>query len=219
MPTRQVFHQDMTELSKKISIMGMMVQERVIMAIDSLGKQDMELANKVITGDLNINDLQTEIEEKSILLLAMQQPLANDLRKIVACFKIAMHLERIGDLAADIAKVTLRIGNAKLIKPLIDIPRMGKLVSEMIINGLAAYVQVDAEMAREMSLMDEEIDHLYGQIFQDLLLLLLEDPKMMNQATYLILVGRFLERMGDYCTNIGEEIVYIATGKRTDLNS
>ncbi|SPF48821.1 Phosphate-specific transport system accessory protein PhoU homolog [Candidatus Desulfosporosinus infrequens] len=218
MTPRQVFHQDLAELSQKISIMGMTVQERVSMSIDSLCQQDMELANKVIAEDLNINDQQAEIEEKSILLLAMQQPLATDLRKIVAGFKIAMHLERIGDLAADIAKVTLRIGKAKLIKPLIDIPRMGKLVGEMIVKGLAAYVQVDAEKAQEMTLMDEEIDHLYGQIFQDLLLLLLEDPKMINQATYLILVGRFLERMGDYCTNIGEEIVYIATGKRTDLN-
>ena len=219
MTTRNAFDRDLEELSRKISIMGMMVQERVGMAIVSLSKQDMELANEVITGDISINELQAEIEENIILLIAIQQPIATDLRKIVAGFKITMHLERIGDLAADIAKVTIRIGNAKLIKPLIDIPQMGKLVCDMIVKGLDAYVHVNAKKAQEMSLIDEEIDHLYGQIFRELLVFLMEDPKMINQATYLILVGRFLERMGDYCTNIGEDIVYIATGKRTDLNS
>lgn len=219
MTTRHAFDQELEELSRNISHMGMMVQERVSMAIDSLSKQDMELANEVIVGDLSINELQAEIEEKSILLIAIQQPFATDLRKIVAGFKIAMHLERIGDLAADIAKVTIRIGNAKHIKPLIDIPRMGKLVCEMIVKGLDAFGQINAEKALEMSLIDEEIDHLYGQIFRELLVFLMDDPKLINQATYLIFVGRFLERMGDYCTNIGEDIVYIATGKRTDLNS
>ncbi len=219
MATRQAFDQELEELSNKIIIMGTMVQDRVGKAVDSLTKQDMELANEVITGDLSINELQAEIEEKSILLIAMQQPFATDLRKIVAGFKITMHLERIGDLSVDIAKVTIRIGNAKLIKPLIDIPRMSKLVGEMIVKGLEAYVQVNAEKAQEMALIDEEVDHLYGQIFRELLVFMMEDHEKINQATYLILVGRFLERMGDYCTNIGEDIVYIATGKRADLNS
>ena len=142
MATRHAFDQELEELSNKIMIMGTMVQERVGMAIASLSNQDMELANEVITGDLSINELQAEIEEKSILLIAMQQPFATDLRKIVAGFKITMHLERIGDLAVDISKVTIRIGNTKLIKPLIDIPLMGKLVVEMIGKGLEAYVQV-----------------------------------------------------------------------------
>lgn len=219
MTTRHAFDQELKELSEKIAIMGILVQKSVGMSIDSLSNQDMELANEVITGDLCINELQAEIEEKCILLIAIQQPFATDLRKIVAGFKITMHLERIGDLAADIAKVTIRIGNVELIKPLIDIPRMGKLVGEMIVKGIDAYVQVNAEKALEMSLIDEDIDHLYGQIFRELLVFLKEDPNMVDQATYLILVARFLERMGDYCTNIGEDIVYIATGKRTDLNS
>ncbi len=219
MATRHAFDQELEELSNKIMIMGTMVQERVGMAIASLSNQDMELANEVITGDLSINELQAEIEEKSILLIAMQQPFATDLRKIVAGFKITMHLERIGDLAVDISKVTIRIGNTKLIKPLIDIPLMGKLVVEMIGKGLEAYVQVNAEKAKVMSLIDEEIDHLYGQIFRELLVFMMKDPETINQATYLIFVARFLERMGDYCTNIGEDTVYIATGNRTDLNT
>ena len=219
MATRHAFDQELEELSNKIMIMGTMVQERVGMAIASLSNQDMELANEVITGDLSINELQAEIEEKSILLIAMQQPFATDLRKIVAGFKITLHLERIGDLAVDISKVTIRIGNTKLIKPLIDIPLMGKLVVEMIGKGLEAYVQVNAEKAKVMSLIDEEIDHLYGQIFRELLVFMMKDPETINQATYLIFVARFLERMGDYCTNIGEDTVYIATGNRTDLNT
>jgi phosphate transport system protein len=153
-----------------------------------------------------------------MLLIATQQPFARDLRKIVAGFKISINLERIGDQAVDIAKTTLRIGTSPLIKPLIDLPRMAEIVHQMISQGLQAYVQEDEVLARQMSQMDDSVDQLYKQIFRELLLLMIEDPTNINQGTHLLFTARFLERMGDYCTNVAEEAVYLVTGKRTDLN-
>lgn len=216
--TRSLFDQALEDLNERIFCLGDMVRSQVNEGILSLVNQDLELANKVITGDLEVNELQSEIEEKCMLLIATQQPFAKDLRKIVASFKISINLERMGDLAVDIAKLTLRIGDQKLIKPLIDIPRMGELVQAMIQQGLTACKNEDAEEAKNMAARDDEVDHLYNQIFRELLLLMIEDPKTINQATYLLFAGRHLERMGDYCTNISEEVLYMVTGKREDLN-
>jgi phosphate transport system protein len=216
--TRHQFDIALDDLRQKIMDLGSKVEQRIAQGVDSLARQDMELANQVIVGDLEINDLQAEIEEQCMLLIATQQPFARDLRKIVAGFKISINLERIGDQAVDIAKTTLRIGTSPLIKPLIDLPRMAEIVHQMISQGLQAYVQEDEVLARQMSQMDDSVDQLYKQIFRELLLLMIEDPTNINQGTHLLFTARFLERMGDYCTNGAEEAVYLVTGKRTDLN-
>jgi phosphate transport system protein len=218
MSTRQKFDNDLEELRLNILDLGKMVEQRIGLAVGSMVNQDLELANTVVVGDLAVNDLQASIEEKCILLIATQQPFASDLRKLVTGFKISIYLERMGDLSVDLAKLTIRIGHEKLIKPLIDIPRMSVLVQEMINIGLKAYVQEDCETAAQMALMDDKVDKLYSQVFDDLLVLIIEDPKKVTQAHYLLFAGRFLERMGDYCTNIAEEIVYLCSGKRVDLN-
>ncbi|MDA8443431.1 MAG: phosphate signaling complex protein PhoU [Peptococcaceae bacterium] len=218
MTTRHEFDNALAELRCQIIKLGTIVNERIGQAVQSLASQDMELANQVIVGDIEVNDLQAKIEEKCTYLIATQQPFARDLRKIVAGFKISINLERMGDLAVDIAKVNLRIAKTPLIKPLIDVPRMGDTVRRMIAKGLEAYVNEDEVAARVMSKMDDGVDNLYNQVFRELLVFMMEDPKTINQATYLIFVGRFLERMGDYCTNIAEEIVYLVTGSRADLN-
>lgn len=218
MTTRLNFDNSLEELRCKIAKLSSMVQERIQQSVQSLVSLDKELANQVVVGDLEVNDLQAEIEERCMFLIATQQPFARDLRKIVAGFKISINLERMGDLAVDIAKVNLRIGTGPLIKPLIDIPHMSEKVRIMISQGLEAYVKEDELLARQMSKMDDDVDHLYKQIFRELLTFMMEDPKTINQATHLMFVSRYLERMGDYCTNFAEEIVYIATGKRSDLN-
>ncbi|HZW83067.1 MAG TPA: phosphate signaling complex protein PhoU [Candidatus Deferrimicrobium sp.] len=218
MTTRHQFDIALDDLRQKIMQLGGKVEQRIAQGLDSLTRQDMELANQVIVGDLEINDLQAEIEEQCMLLIATQQPFARDLRRIVAGFKISINLERIGDQAVDIAKTTLRIGTTPLIKPLIDLPRMAEIVRHMISMGLQAYVEEDEVLARQMSQMDDSVDQLYKQIFRELLLLMIEDPKTINQGTHLLFSARFLERMGDYCTNVAEEAVYLVTGKRTDLN-
>jgi phosphate transport system protein len=216
--TRQQFDNALEELRQRILELGTLAEERIALAVETLYSQNLEKADSVIVGDLQLNQLQSSIEEKCILLIATQQPLARDLRKVVAGFKISMYMERMGDLAVDVAKITIRIGKEKLIKPLIDIPRMSTLVQDMIARGLTAYINEDPAIAEEMSEIDHEVDHLYNQIFRELLVLMMSDPKTINQANNLLFAARYMERMGDYCTNIAEEIVYTVTGNRPDLN-
>ena len=218
MSARQKFDNELEELRVNILELGNMVNQQIALAVRSLINQDLELANSIVVKDLDLNDLQAIIEEKCILLIATQQPFARDLRKLVACFKISIYLERMGDLAVDIAKVTIRIGQEKLIKPIIDIPRMSALVNEMIDIGLKAYVNEDCAVAAEMALMDDDVDKIYAGVFGDLRTIMMKDPNEVTQANYLLFASRFLERLGDYCTNIAEEIVYICNGKRLDLN-
>lgn len=218
MPTRQQFDLDLEELRLNIIDLGKMVDQRIALSIESLVNQNMELADTVVVGDLVVNELQASIEEKCIKLIATQQPFARDLRKLVAGFKISIYLERMADLSVDLAKLTLRIGQEKLIKPLIDIPRMSSLVQEMLNKVLKAYVQEDCEAASLIALMDDEIDGIYSNVFDELKHIMMANPDQVTQANYLLFACRFLERMGDYCTNIAEEIVYLCTGKRVDLN-
>ena len=218
MPTRQKFANDLEELRLNILDLGNMVDQRIGLAVQSLINQNLELANTIVVGDLAVNDLQAIIEEKCILLIATQQPFAGDLRKVVAGFKISIYLERMGDLSVDLAKLTIRIGQEQLIKPLIDIPRMSALVQEMISQGLKAYVKEDCEAAALMALMDDDIDKIYAHVFDELRAIMMKNPEQVTQANYLLFACRFLERMGDYCTNIAEEIVYLCSGKRVNLN-
>jgi len=218
MSTRQKFDKALEEMRLNILDLAEMIEQRIGLAVESLINQDLELANTVVVGDLVVNNLQAIIEEECILLIATQQPLARDLRKVVAGFKISIYLERMGDLAVDLAKLTIRIGQKKLFKSLIAIPRMGALVQEMINKGLKAYVQEDRDTAAQMAMMDDKVDKLYAQVFDELMVLIMEDSKQVTQANYLLFACRFLERMGDYCTNIAEEIVYLCSGKRVDLN-
>lgn len=218
MPTRQKFDEDLEGLRLNILDLGKMVNQRIVLAVESLIKQDMEIAKTVIMGDLAVNELQAMIEEKCILIIATQQPFARDLRKVVAGFKISIYLERMGDLSVDIAKITVRIGEDQLIKPLLDIPRMTDLVEEMVNLGLQAYVQEDCKTAAEMAAIDDEIDEIYSSVFGELLGIMMKNPSQVTQANHLLFVCRFLERLGDYCTNIAEEIIYICTGKRLNLN-
>ncbi|HZK52700.1 MAG TPA: phosphate signaling complex protein PhoU [Desulfosporosinus sp.] len=218
MPIRQKFDNDLEELRLSILDLGKRVDQRIVLAVESMIHQDEEKARTVIVGDLEINHLQALIEEKCILIIATQQPFARDLRKVVAGFKISIYLERMGDLSVNIAKLTIRIGQEKLIKPLLDIPRMSSLVEEMVNLGLQAYVQEDCKVASEMAAMDDEVDGIYSQVFEELLAIMMKYPSQVTQANYLLFACRFLERLGDYCTNIAEEIIYICTGKRLNLN-
>jgi len=218
MPTRVKFDNDLKDLRLNILDFGNMVDQQIALAVSSLINQDLELANSIVVRDLDLNDLQAIIEEKCILLIATQQPIAHDLRKLVAGFKISIYLERMGDLAVDLAKIAIRIGREELIKPLVDIPRMSAIVHEMIDIGLKAYVNEDCGAAAEMALMDDDIDKIYSGVFGELRTIMMEEPNKVTQANYVLFASRFIERLGDYCTNIAEEIVYICNGKRMDLN-
>lgn len=215
---RSTFLADLQELENAMLKMGSLVEEAIARAIDSLVRQDNELARSVIQGDDRIDALQLEIEDRCLRLIALQQPLARDLRFIGTALKIVTDLERIADHAADIAQVALRLSGEPYIKPLIDIPRMAELARGMLRDSLTAYVQEDVDLAYSMADRDSQVDSLYNQVFRELLVFMMEDPRTIPQATRLLMVAQYLERVADHVTNLGESLIYMVTGERKDLN-
>jgi len=213
-----VFEEKMHLLLEKLQEMGSLVEESIARSIESLKKQDLELAQKVIDGDDIIDDLEREIEGKCLEVIATQQPMARDLRRVATLFKMISDLERMADYATSIAKITIRIGHQPLIKPLVDIPRMAILSQKMVKQSLDAYVREDITLAEAVGQDDDEVDNLFGQIFRELLTIMMENPKTITQATQLLFVGRWLERISDHATNIAEEVIFLVTGKKLNLN-
>lgn len=218
MGARSYFDKELMQLYDMLKDMGNMVEEAIDNSIKSLVTQDTELAEQVIRNDDVIDGMELRIEERCIKLIATQQPLAGDLREIFTTLKIITDLERMADHAVDIAKVAKRLAGERYIKPLIDIPRMAGLVREMVRDCLRAYINKNPDLAHSISEKDDEIDALYKQVFRELLVYMMEDPKTINQATQFIMVSRFLERIGDHTTNVCEWVVYMITGQRKDLN-
>ncbi|EAX47263.1 phosphate uptake regulator, PhoU [Thermosinus carboxydivorans Nor1] len=214
MVTRQSYDQELEALRQELLRMGNAVAMAIEDAVQSLAKQDVNLARKVIEGDDIIDKMEVDIEDKCMVLIARQQPLARDLRIISTGLKITTDLERIGDHAYDIANVTLRLAHQPLIKPLVDIPRMAGMAQKMLHNALEAYFKLDITLAEQVCLADDEVDNLYQQIFRELLTYMMEDPRTISQATQLIFVGRYLERIADHATNIAEWVIYLVTGQR-----
>lgn len=213
-----VFEEKMNGLQEKLQYMGGLVEEAIARAIESLKKQDPNLARAVIEGDDRIDDLEQEIEEKCLEVIATQQPMARDLRRVATLFKMINDLERMADYATSIAKITIRIGQQPFVKPLVDIPRMAFLSQKMVKQSLDAYVREDVELALTVGTDDDEIDHLFGQIFRELLTIMMENPKTITQAAQLLFVGRWLERISDHATNIAEEVIFLVTGEKKNLN-
>lgn len=199
--------------------MGTLVEETIYKAVRSLQDRDLDLAREVVAGDSVIDNMELDIERRCLELFALQQPMARDLRTIGTALKITTDLERMADLATDIAKITIRMQGEPLIKPLVDIPRMAEIARSMLRDSLNAYVNHDDQLAMEMIERDHEVDHLYAQIFRELLVLMMEDPRKITQGTYLLFVAKYLERIGDHATNLGEWIIYMTTGERKELNN
>jgi phosphate transport system protein len=184
-----------------------------------LKNRDLDLANQVISDDVKVNNKRFEIEEKCIELIATQQPMASDLRIIVAVLNITSEVERIGDYAEGIAKIAVLIGDEPPLKPLIDIPRMADMTESMLQRSLEALINHDAETAREISAEDDNIDHLYDQVFRELISFMVEDPRTITRATRLIWVAHNLERCADRVTNICERVVFVVTGKMEEIGA
>jgi len=213
-----VYEEKMSWLQEKLQQMGSLVELSIARSIEALKNQDLELAQTVIDGDDIIDDLEGEIEEKILELIATQQPMAKDLRRVATLFKMINDLERMADYATSIAKITLRIAYQPLIKPLVDIPRMALLSQKMVKQALDAYVREDVDLATEVGKDDDEVDNLFGQIFRELLTIMMENPKTITQATHLLFVGRWLERISDHATNIAEDVIFLVTGEKKNLN-
>lgn len=218
MQQRHTFDIALRELKLKLLHMGGDVQEAMRKAIEGLKSLDMASAEQVVEGDRRINRQEHDIEDLCIRLIATQQPVATDLRKIVAGMRIASDLERMGDLAVDVAKSTLRLRGQTLIKPLIDIPKMSEIIDQMISDALNAYVENSTELANRLKPADDDVDRIYRNIVEELFAVSKENPDVVSQAMALAFVGRYLERIGDHATNIGESVIYIITGERSDLN-
>ncbi len=213
-----VFAEKMSWLQDNLQYMGSLVEEAIGRSIEALKKQDMDLARAVIEGDDRIDQLEQEIEEKCLEVIATQQPMAKDLRRVASLFKIINDLERMADYATSISKITLRIADQPLIKPLVDVHRMSVLSQKMVKQSLDAYVREDVELAVSVGTDDDEVDKLFGQIFRELLTIMMENPKTITQATHLLFVGRWLERISDHATNIAEEVIFLVTGEKKNLN-
>jgi len=216
--SRSSFHDQLSDLQQDILKMGTLVQEAIHKAVRSLAQKDPGLAEEVIEDDDRVDEMELDIEKRCLQLLALQQPMATDLRAIGTALKIITDLERMADHAVDVARVTVRLGGEPLIKPLVDIPRMAELAQTMVHEALHAYVDRDHQRALQMIEHDDEVDHLYGQIFRELLTYMMEDPKTIKQATHLLFVASHLERVADHATNLGEWIIYMVTGERKEMN-
>ncbi len=216
--TRNYFDKELQELQVLMLKMSSVTEETLSNAVKALKNQDIELAKRVINDDDIVDDMELEIEDRCCKLIALQQPLATDLRVITTALKIITDLERIADYAVDISKITLKLSEETYIKELIDIPRMGEITARMIRESIDAYVHLDIEKAKAAAKLDDEVDAIYKQIYRELLLIMIEDPRKINQATYFLFIGRYLERIGDHITNICERIIYTVTGEHVDLN-
>jgi phosphate transport system protein len=219
MEIRTAFHKKLREIQDEILAMGSMVGKATLRSIDALKNRDLELARQIISGDKKVNQKRFEIEERCIELIATQQPMASDLRIIVAVLNIVTELERIGDHAEGIARIAIMIGDEPPLKPLIDIPRMAEQMVDMLRRSLDAFINRDDEAARKISAEDDTIDQLYDQVFRELLTFMAEDPRTITRATRLIWVAHNLERSADRVTNICERVVFVVTGKMEEIGA
>lgn len=212
--TRQSYDQDLATLREDLLHMGVVVTNAIDKAVESLAKRNVSLAKQIMDGDDVIDDMQVDIEDKCMVLIARQQPMARDLRIIGTGLKITTDLERVGDHAFDIAKIAVDLNGKELIKPLVDIPRMAKMSQTMLKDALEAYINLDIALAEQVCAADDEVDQLNQQLFRELLTYMMEDHRTISQATQLILVARSLERVADHATNIAEWVIYLVTGQR-----
>ena len=216
---RASFERHLRELQDEVLVLGSMADKAIARSMEALKKRDLELARQVIADDLKINQKRFDTEGKCIELIVTQQPVASDLRVIVAVLNIIIDLERIADHAGGIAKITLMIGDEPPLKPLVDLPRMAEKARDMLYRSLDAFISRDIEAAKQISTEDDEVDNLYDQVFRELLTFMMEDPRTITRATHLIWVAHNLERTADRVTNICERVVFTATGKMEEIEA
>ena len=215
---REDFDQELHDLQHRLLTMSDMVDRAIDRAMRALIARDQEAARHIMKEDGLINETERDIIERCLVLIATQQPMASDLRVILAIFSIASELERMADHAEGIAKITLLLGDQPLVKPLIDIPQMAELARQLLREQLQAFVRRDANRSRELSAQDDAIDRLYNQVYHELLSIMARDRSAVEQGTYLLWVAHNLERISDRTTNIGEQVVFLTTGKVEELN-
>lgn len=211
---RLALQNQMSEIEGLLLKMGAEVEAMISMSISSLLNKNIEDAKKVIEMDKLVDKLEIDIENSSALLIATQNPLASDLRRVSSINRIITDLERMGDNCVNIAKITLEIGKDEFVKPLVDIPQMADIVKVMVRKSLDAYINEDIQLAKETAERDDVVDQLYERIYTDLLNIIADNGEVMSQVIHLLLVGRYLERIADHSTNICERVIFMVSGDR-----
>ena len=207
------FDEELKHLNNIIAEMGGLAEAQLDRAVECLVRRNSELAQQVVKDDKRIDDLETEVGSFTVRLLALRQPMAQDLREVVAAIKIASDIERIGDYAKNIAKRAIVLAGVAPMKPAASIPRMSRLALTIIKDVLDAYIAKDAEAARAAWRRDEEVDEMYNSVFREMLTYMMEDPRNIGPCTHLLFIAKNIERIGDHATNVAEIVYYLVHGR------
>ncbi|MEK6752700.1 MAG: phosphate signaling complex protein PhoU, partial [Chloroflexota bacterium] len=216
---RKTFESEIQQVKDEVILLGSMVEHAILGSVEALKKRDIAASEKIIAEDKEINKKRFAIENQLMILIATQQPMAHDLRLLASTMEIISELERMGDYAKGIANINLRMGEEALLKPLIDIPRMAQIGTSMLHRSLSAFINEDVEVAKAIPIEDDEVDALYNQIYRELMLIIIQDPKSIERANWLLWVAHNLERVADRVTNICERTIFIATGSFYEIKS
>ncbi|KAA9026300.1 phosphate signaling complex protein PhoU [Niallia endozanthoxylica] len=216
---REKFEDDLKELQNKLVELVKFADNALALSVEALETHNVDLALQIMDDDTKADILYEEINEFAILLIAKQQPVAIDLRRIIVAIKIATDIERIADFAVNIAKSTIRIGQEPHIKPISNLKRMYEITAVMLKDGLEAYKEENTQLAKKVAEMDDEVDRLYGETIQELFRLNSESSENLTQVTQFLFICRFLERAADHMTNVAEYVFYLIKGKHYDLNN
>lgn len=216
---RDLLDQKIRHLMDQLLVLDSMVEDATLEAVEALKRRDLNLAQRVYQGDIMINAKRFEIENDCIITIATQQPImAGDLRTLASILEVTSEIERMGDYAKGIAKITLHLGTLPPVKPLIDIPRMAELAVSMLHRSVGAFVNRDVETARQIPTEDDEVDALYIQVYRELVAIMFSEPSTIDRANYLMWVAHNLERMADRVTNICERTIYAVTGQMREID-
>ena len=216
---REDFDQQLHLLEQDVESLAAFVGKSIHRSVDALKRRDLIASQEVINDDDYIDRRRFEIEDRCVDLIATQQPMARDLRVIIALLHIVVELERMGDYAEGIAKITIAIGDTPPLKPLIDIPRMADKAAAMLSDSIDSLLNRDMMKANQVCQSDDEVDALYDQVYRELLLFMIQDPSTIQRATYLLWVAHDLERIADRATNIAERVIFLLTGKLVEVNA
>jgi phosphate transport system protein len=215
---RKTFESELQQVKDSVLELGSMVEQAIIASVDALKRRDLQASEQILSADRDVNKKRFEIETQLLILIATQQPMAHDLRLLASCLEIISELERMGDYAKGIANINIRMGEAPLLKPLIDVPRMAQKGADMLHRALAAFVTEDMQAAKQIPVEDDEVDALFNQVYRELMTIVIGDPKTIERANWLLWTAHNLERFADRVTNICERTVFVVTGELVEIN-
>ncbi len=214
---RKTFETEIQQVKDDVLLLGSMVEKAIIDSVEALKKRDIKASEKIFAEDKEINKKRFAIESQLMILIATQQPMAHDLRLLASTMEIISELERMGDYAKGIANINIRMGEQPLLKPLIDVPRMAQKGVDMLHRALTAFINEDVETAKSIPVEDDEVDALYNQVYHELMMFVIQDPRSIERANWLLWVAHNLERFADRVTNICERTIFIATGEMGEI--